>query len=61
MHQVKHIYTCDVCGVVQEWASTHDVPMVRIAVEPGREYHWNFCSVECLGAWLKIHGFEVKE
>ena len=55
MYQHKHIYTCDVCGEVQEWASQHDVPMVRVIVEPGTDRHLNFCSTECLDEWLKEH------
>ena len=59
-HKTKHIYTCDLpgCGVVDEYAGTHQMPSVHITVEPGKQVDLNFCTVEHLAEWLKAHGLE---
>ena len=63
MHTTKHIYVCDLkgCGMVNEYASPHDMPSVHIVVEPGRATNLNFCTVAHLSEWLEQHYLEVKE
>lgn len=60
MHWTKHFYGCNLqgCGVVNEYASPHQVPEVHIITEPGREVHLTFCSIEHQKEWLKQHGLE---
>ena len=63
MHTQEHTYTCDQCGDIQTFASSHDFPTVHLVIEPfgQKQRPWNFCSRECQLAFLKEHGFEVKE
>lgn len=61
MHKVKHIYTCDGCGDIKEFASPHDFPQIHIETEPNiLNLHLSFCDEECRDKWLKKHGLEGK-
>ena len=60
-HKVKHIYACDKCGDLAEFASPHDFFEIHIETNPNvLNLHLNFCSSECRDEWLKEHGLEVK-
>jgi hypothetical protein len=66
MHTMKHEYTCNQCGFVEEstyrlgnWRSWTVGP--EVTRDDNKQWHYDFCSEHCLNEWLKEHNFEVKE